>query len=79
MNGLEMNPRGMAAFELPGIGNYYSLLVPHAEGVFQIDVRRVAEPASHTMPPEDARPATAAEALSVMGKIVVACLGAAGR
>lgn len=77
MEHLEMNAMGLMPFEEPGIVNYYTLLVPFEDGIFQVDVRMVETPPCHTMQGEDARPATREEAARVIGKMFKALMAPA--
>lgn len=74
MNHLALHPAGLAPYEIEGISGYYTLRVPYADGVFQIDIRRMPEPASHTHPPEPAAPATRDDAAVLMSRMFIACL-----
>lgn len=76
MEYLGMNAMGMVPYEVPGIVGYYTLRVPHGDGVFQVDIRKMPEEASHTMPPVEARAAERGEAACVMSRMFIACMAA---
>lgn len=73
---LGMDEGGLVPYEVPGIEGYYTLRVPHADGVFQVDIRRMPEAPSHTMPPEAGRAANREEAATVMSRMFIACMAA---
>lgn len=78
MEYLEMNVLGLEPYEVPGIEGYLTLRVPHADGVFQIDIRKMPEPACHALLPEEARAATGDEAAAVIGKMFKAMMAPDG-
>lgn len=78
-NHLGMEAEGLVPYEVPGIEGYYTLRVPYADGIYQIDIRRLPEPASHTMPEMPAEAATREDAAVLMSRMFIACLAGQGR
>lgn len=76
MRAIFLDEAGLEGYEVPGIEGYYSLAVETGDGLFQIDMRRMPEAASHTMPPEPARAATREEAALLVSRMFIACLAA---
>ena len=79
MNHLNLHADGLERYDVTGIEGYLSLAVDTGDGLFQMDIRRMPEAASHTMPPEPARAATREEGALVISRMFIECLAGPGR
>ena len=79
MNHLNLNAGGLAPYEVPGIEGYYTLRIPYAEGIYQVDIRRMPEAATHTHPAQPAAAASRDDAAAIGSRMFIACLAGEGR
>ena len=79
MTHLGLDARGLVPYEVPGLDGYYTLRIPYAEGIYQVDIRRMPDPASHTMPEMPAEAASRDDAAAIGSRMFIACLAGEGR